>query len=151
MILNGNTLVEVLPLKDLYSIYKDHERLRVFANKGRECVICGREGVLLLLTVDKSGGRHIDLYTEDFVLITVDHIVPKKIGKMLGWTRSQRESLSNKQTMCLTCNNKKGHSTETNEEFKERTVRNGYPHKVTGVEIIREMVYNNNIFNRELI
>lgn len=151
MNLNGNQLIEVLPLKELYAVHQRHDRLKVFAQKGRECVICDREGVLLLVTLDKGGGRHIDLYTEDFVLITVDHIVPKKIGKMLGWTRSQREALSNKQPMCLPCNNKKGHSTESNEEFKERVVTNGYPQVRKGVEVIWQLVHNSNIFNRELV
>lgn len=151
MILNGNELIEVLPLSELYKVHNRHERLKVFAQKGRECVICGREGVLLLRTLDKGGGRHIDLYTEDFVLITVDHIVPKKVGKALGWTRSQREALSNKQPMCSPCNGIKGHSEETNDEFRERVVKNGYPRKVTGVEVIRKLVYNENIFNRSLV
>lgn len=150
MKLNGRTLIEILPLSDLYSVYKTHDRLTVFVNKGRECVICNREGTLLLVTVEETGHRHVDLYTDDFVLITVDHIVPRKIGKEIGWARQQIESLLNKQPMCDPCNNKKGSKNLTNNEFKERRLKHGYPRKISGVEIIRQLVYNDGIFNKNL-
>lgn len=149
MILNGKTLIEILPLSDLYTVYQEHHRLTVFVNKGRGCVVCGREGVLLLKTQEiKGNGIHVDLYTDDFVLMTVDHIVPKKIGKQLGWTKEQIESLLNKQPMCDPCNNHKGHQNVTAEE--QRGLLTVEPKRRTGCEIIRELVFNEGIFNKSL-
>jgi hypothetical protein len=148
--LNGKTLIEILPLKDLYTVYKDHHRLTVFANKGRKCVICDREGVLLLVREDKGDELHVDLYTDDFVLMTVDHIVPKKIARQMGWTFEQIEDLLNKQPMCDPCNGKKSDKLITNEQFKERRLKNGYPQKIKGVEIIRQLVHNEGIFSKSL-
>ena len=124
MILPHNKeLIGFIPLADLYTEYKDHHRLTVFANKGLECVACGRVGTLLALGRDGRdrktglvGAVHIDLYTDDFVLMTVDHIVPKAVGKMLGWTKEQREALENKQTMCDPCNGGKGDRLVTDEQ-----------------------------------
>ena len=128
MILPHNKeLIGFVPLADLYTEYKDHERLTVFANKGLECVACGRVGTLLALGREINGDWstkkqktvrqvHIDLYTDDFVLMTVDHIVPKAVGKLLGWTKKEREALSNKQTMCDPCNGGKGSSLITDEQ-----------------------------------
>lgn len=151
MILNHRELVEILPLKELYTRYAKHKRLKVFANKGRECIICEREGVLLLVTVGVGGDRHVDLYTEDFVLLTVDHTMPKSIARKLGWTRSEIESLDNKQPMCEQCNGAKGNEVISDEEYKERRMKFWQPQRKVGVEIIRELVYNNGIFNRELV
>lgn len=123
MILPHNKeLIGFIPLADLYTEHKDHHRLTVFANKGLTCVGCGRVGTLLALgrdsyAKDGSGGAvHIDLYTDDFVLMTVDHIVPKSVGKMLGWTKKQIEALENKQTMCDPCNGGKGATLVTDEQ-----------------------------------
>lgn len=146
MILSGRLLVEVLPLRDLYTDYLTHNRLRVFVHKGRKCVRCGREGVLLLKTVETKGKKpqtHVDLYTEDFVLMTVDHIVPKAIAKKAGWSRAARERLKNKQTMCSPCNNGKGHSTR-------EVVTIPTPPLRRGVGTIWQLVNNPNIFNREI-
>lgn len=151
MILNGNVLTEVLPLKDLYTVFNEHKRLKVFASKGRCCVICDREGSLLLVTVGKAGDRHVDLYTDDFVLITVDHTLPKSIAKKLGWTRSEIEALDNKQPMCEPCNKGKGNSLISDEEYREERLKQGYPQRIMGVEIIRQLVYNESIFNRSLV
>lgn len=150
MKLNGRTLIEILPLSELYTVYRAHDRLKVFANKGRECVICDREGTLLLVTEESTGRKHVDLYTDDFILMTVDHITPKKVCKELGWSKSQQESLDNKQAMCDPCNNKKGDKHLTNEQFRERRLRNGYPHKLARVEVIRQLVDNSNISNKSL-
>lgn len=107
------------------------------------CVNCGRVGVLLLITVDNGGRKHVDLYTDDFVLMTVDHTVPKKIGRELGWPTQAIESLDNKECMCSPCNGGKGCSLETK--------RKETPPRRTGVEVIRQLVFNENIFSRELV
>ena len=151
MILNHRELIEILPLKELYTDYKGHRRLKVFANKGRCCVICERDGNLLLVTVGEDGDRHVDLYTDDFILMTVDHTMPKSIARKLGWTRSEIESLDNKQPMCEPCNGGKGNKVISDEEYKKQRVNATYPQRKIGVEIIRELVYNNGIFNRSLV
>lgn len=150
MILNHRELREILPLKELYTKYKGHKRLKVFANKGRCCIICEREGVLLLVTYGKDGDKHVDLYTEDFVLMTVDHTMPKSIARKLGWTRSEIESLDNKQPMCEQCNGAKGNEVISDEEYKERRMKVWQPKRKVGVEVLRELVYNEGIFNRSL-
>lgn len=113
MILNGRQLIEILPLAELYSAYFNHERLEVFAKKGRYCATCFRRGTLLLVTEEVKGkniGRqHVDLYTDDFVLMTVDHIVP--------FSLSADDTLENKQPMCEPCNHAKGSKTISNEQL----------------------------------
>lgn len=148
MVLNGNTLTTILPLSDLYTRYANHKRLKIFCIKGRECVTCERVGTLLLITEGADGGIHIDLYTDDFILMTVDHIVPKKVGRELGWTKRQIEDILNKQPMCQPCNSSKGHKHITNEQFKKRIFQR--PRLRGGTEVIRQLVGNSNIFNKEL-
>ncbi len=149
MKIHGNQLVEILPLRDLYTIYDEHHRLTVFVNKGRCCVSCNREGVFLLKTQQKDGSEHVDLYTDDFVMITVDHTVPKKIAKELGWTTEQIESLDNKEPMCGPCNWNKGHKAVTNKEWA--VVRAKVPSaKRTGTEVIWDLVSNPNVFDKTL-
>lgn len=139
MILYGRPLTEVLPLADLYTEYKDHERLTVFVNKGRECVVCGREGTLLLVTQGRRN-PHVDLYTDDFILMTVDHIKAKAKGG--------GEELSNKQPMCEPCNNKKSDRDISVEEFRVQRVRNGYPQRHYRPETICRLVNNEGVFNK---
>jgi 5-methylcytosine-specific restriction endonuclease McrA len=130
MLPHSRELIEFQPLADLYTIYKDHERLTVFANKGRVCVTCGRVGTLLVLSRETAnskysrkrksvGWEHIDLYTDDFVLMTVDHITPKEICKLLGLSEEETESLENKQPMCEHCNQSKGSKPISNEQLAQ--------------------------------
>jgi len=152
---HGKELLSFLPLAELYTEYQFHERLQVFVEKGRECVACGRVGTLLALgreTGDakytrkrKSHGRvHIDLYTDDFVLMTVDHIIPKKVCKELGWSDEMIESLDNKQPMCDSCNNGKGHKLVSDEELEKRRaqMKKLTNRRVYGSEITRSLVPN---------
>lgn len=152
---HGRELLEIIPLAELYTTYKDHDRLKVFARKGRECVACSREGTFIIRSFEtprnkrsrkrKSvGSIHIDLYTDDFVLMTVDHIFPKYHAKRLGWSKEMMESLSNKQTMCDPCNNRKGHKEIPLEELARRANEsmkqiNGH---ITAVEVLRGLVDN---------
>jgi 5-methylcytosine-specific restriction endonuclease McrA len=87
----------------LYTSFNNHRRLSVFAQKGTECVKCGRIGTRLIRHDSGRGGIHVDLYTEDLVLMTVDHIIPKaKYGD-----NGEVEMMKNKQPMCSHCNGKK--------------------------------------------
>lgn len=89
------------PLSELEK-YKDHRRLRVFYNKGVECVTpgCDKVGAILVQGMDRAGNIHIDLCTKDFYPLTVDHIIPKSKGGP--------DDLENLQPMCTKCNTKKG-------------------------------------------
>lgn len=148
---HGRELIGFLPLEDLYGEFADHHRLQVFAEKGLDCVACEREGKLLIISRETHGykqsrkrgsvGRvHIDLYTDDFVLMTVDHITPKYVCKMNGWTKAEMEDLSNKQPMCDPCNNSKGHKVLTVEEMQLNRRRTNQ--LKTGTEIVRNIVPN---------
>lgn len=149
MILYSKVLTTVFPLADLYTVFREHRRLKVFVHKGRTCVSCGREGVLLLETVGVNGDRHVDLYTEDFIMITVDHIMPKKEARRAGWEREEIESLDNKQPMCDPCNNKKGHKILTVEEMEAHRLKHGVPEKIVRPGAIFELA-KSNLFNKEI-
>lgn len=137
MKLDGRILKEILPLSDLYDIYYDHERLHVFVQKGRECINCDREGVLLLITQDEKGGReHVDLYSRDFVLMTVDHTIPSSKGGA--------DTTDNKQPMCGPCN------WEKSDKILDKPQEKRVSHFRTGPEIIRTLVDNSAIFDKTI-
>lgn len=146
---HGRELLEIIPLAELYTTYKDHERLHIFAQKGRTCVSCGREGTFLIVSKEVStkytrkrksvSHHHIDLYTDDFVLMTVDHIIPRSISK--------DESDENKQPMCSPCNESKGNKQITNEQLALNR-KNARP-TLAGVEIIRQLVPNIHRLNND--
>lgn len=99
----GYKPLKVYPLTYIYgSEAARHRRLFVFHYKGIKCVCpgCEMQGYYVILGRDQSGGLHMDLYTKDFVLMTVDHIHPKSKGGS--------EELHNKQPMCEPHNSKKG-------------------------------------------
>lgn len=103
--LYGRITLRVLPLEFLQTAEaRRHRRLRVFVMKGRKCCWCGREGTYLVEGKDSGGNVHIDLYDREFVLMTVDHIVPKSKG---GWA-----TLANLRPMCIRCNNRRGNKLE---------------------------------------
>jgi hypothetical protein len=92
------TFEKALDLELLHTKYANHRRLRVFHNKGRVCVNehCKKEGVFLIKAKNSAGGFHVDLYTKDFEMMTIDHIIPKSKGG--------ENTLENLQPMCHTCN-----------------------------------------------
>lgn len=147
MKLYGKTVSEVLPLMELYTDFADHERLTVFVNKGRECVRCGIEGRLLIETIGSDGDVHIDLYTDEFIMMTVDHIYPRGKARREGWLRSDIESLDNKQPMCWDCNALKADKAEV-QCLPARRPRKSYSQINVGTLIM--FANNNNIFNKEI-
>src|SRR5579872_4892593 len=79
------------------------DRLQVF-KENRVCVACGLEGIIFLLEKQNITHQspHLNLYgwrDETLVLMTKDHIIPKSKGG--------KNELTNYQTMCVTCNNRK--------------------------------------------
>lgn len=66
------------------------------------CASCNTKGsyFLLLRNPHAKGRASLELFTEDDKLLTRDHIMPRSLGGS--------NDMSNSQTMCLTCNSKKG-------------------------------------------
>ena len=91
--------LKILPLEELQTKYSRHKRLKVFATKGLKCVSCDRVGKYLIAGKDKGGQVHIDVYTGDFELMTVDHIKPKSKGGSYD--------IENLDPMCCFCNTEK--------------------------------------------
>jgi len=93
-------IIEEYSLEDLHTKFKNHKRLKVFANKGTRCVACHCNGTRLIKRryIQKNGSfeDHIDLYTDKMLLMTVDHMLPK--------CKKGSEDLKNKQPMCTKCN-----------------------------------------------
>lgn len=88
-----------------YDVYTTSLRYKTFIEKGYKCVCCGRIGSYYAL--EKSHGSnlkraHFNLYADDDVLMTKDHIWPKSKGGM--------DCIENMQTMCTICNKDKGNS-----------------------------------------
>jgi 5-methylcytosine-specific restriction endonuclease McrA len=71
-------------------------RLRMLAAKGVTCVGCGRQGSFFALEFETLATPHFNLYTDDGVLMTMDHIRPR--------SRGGPHQLSNLQVMCSPCN-----------------------------------------------
>jgi hypothetical protein len=105
---HGYTPLRVHPLSMLYTKFKNRKRLGVFATKGCKCCVpdCPHEGILLIEGLDHCGNSHVDLYTKDFMLMTVDHHIPLSKGGT--------EDMSNKFPMCNRHNTKKSNSLPEN-------------------------------------
>jgi len=106
-IVQGWYVNAVLPLEYLNTAEaRSHRRLAVFAKKGVKCVVpdCPCEGAFLLERIqkNKSGeimGYHIDLFTKNLELMTVDHHISRSKGG--------KDHISNKFPMCQKHNNEK--------------------------------------------
>jgi hypothetical protein len=85
--------------------------IAILANQNTTCVCCGVIGSKFCLGEDNSGGKHWDLYTDDDIALTIDHILPK--------ARGGTNHISNLQIMCLECNNLKLHHPERIEGYKK--------------------------------
>jgi 5-methylcytosine-specific restriction endonuclease McrA len=96
---HGYIPIKVVPLEHLHTKYSKHKRLRVFHHKGLHCVSCDKVGHYLIIGKDSGGSFHVDLYTKDFELMTIDHIKPKGKGG--------DSDIKNLNPMCEKCNSKK--------------------------------------------
>ena len=68
------------------------------------CVCCGIEATKFCLGQSKDSGLHWDLYSEDDVALSLDHIQPKSKGG--------KNNLGNSQIMCTECNSLKANKPE---------------------------------------
>lgn len=94
-------VIKEIPITSLnLKYFKSHRRLKVFCEKGTKCVTCDKVGTRLILGLSNNGQYHWDVYTDNLVPLTVDHIKPKSKGG--------GEELENKQPMCTYCNSAKG-------------------------------------------
>ena len=86
---------------DGFPVYARSLRYSVFYQKGCNCVKCGRKGSYFKLDITKDNPerRHFNLYTEDDILMTKDHIKPKIAGG--------KDIVDNLQPMCSICNSAK--------------------------------------------
>lgn len=91
-------VVEEKPIEALEE-FKEHHRLQVFYLKGLNCVCCERVGTKLIQG-EGRGKLHWDIYCEDGIPMSVDHIVPKSKGGS--------DHIDNLQPMCILCNRDKG-------------------------------------------
>ena len=106
-------LIEEVSINELHTRFSTHPRLSVFAQKGCVCVTCGKVGTRLIKGVDKGGGKHWDVYTDDLLPITVDHIIPRSLGGP--------DHMDNYQPMCSPCNSRKGNG--KNRKKKQRSTK----------------------------
>lgn len=106
----GVVVIAELPLQHL-AIYHGKIRVDVFLQKGTACVCCNKVGKHFLL-YDKGQGKQVGLFTDDGVMMTVDHIIAKcKGGKY---------TVENLQPMCRVCNSIKADLDLTIPELRER-------------------------------
>jgi len=90
---------------DGFQVYVHSMRYKTFFQKGFTCTKCGRVGThFVLVGDDKSKRRHFELFSDDQVLMTKDHIIPV--------SRGGKDSLDNFQTMCKRCNAAKGNEVD---------------------------------------
>lgn len=98
----GNIYIDNIDFSELYTTYADHKRLGVFVAKGLACVCCGLVGTQLIHSVDKGGHVHVDVYSANYILMNVDHIIPRSKGGS--------NTIENKQPMCEPCNTAKSNT-----------------------------------------
>ena len=101
----GNFQYQFKVNNQVYTVKTGSQRLRLFLNN-RTCVICGRVGTHFVLEQDHNHTNpHLNLYSDDKILMTKDHIIPRSKGG--------KDCMSNYQTMCLSCNAKKADTYDT--------------------------------------
>lgn len=118
----GYKIIETKPLKEgiefVLNIPKKKregafDRKKIMAHLASEdpkCVCCKIEATNFSLGKDNSGGLHWDLYADNGIALSLDHIHPK--------SRGGANSLENSQIMCTVCNSLKGVIPEITDAYK---------------------------------
>lgn len=79
------------------------QRYKVFSLYGTTCVTCNCEGTHFRIERHRPIGKyHLNLYTDNGILMTKDHIIPKSKGG--------EDTMTNYQPMCTICNSLKGNN-----------------------------------------
>ena len=82
-------------------------RMRVFHTHGTVCAYCGEKGTHFAVEraelSDDIRQWHLNLYSDDGVMLTFDHVMPKSKGGP--------NTLDNAQTLCYPCNQEKSDHT----------------------------------------
>lgn len=114
---------------------REHRRLSVFHHKGTACanINCHRVGTRIIAGTDRGGNFHIDVYTNDLVLMTVDHVMPRSKGGS--------ESLDNKVPLCQVCNSWKGDKFDGLEGFIDPAVHRRVKKCPTSIQSKKATVY----------
>lgn len=89
-------------LKEGITLVKVDSNRVITLGKNPVCVTCGRKGTVFKLQKAPNSNNksyHLNLYAEDGHMMTADHILARSQGGVDG--------LSNLQTMCRPCNQKK--------------------------------------------
>lgn len=111
MLSNGEDIIAEIPLEHL-EIYRDYKRIGIIITLGGKCECC-LKGVQHIVVLKYKGGYkgvRFALYTEDWVELTIDHIIPKFQGG--------KNTLKNYQVLCLFCNRAKGSLPMTIDELR---------------------------------
>lgn len=92
----------LVPYEDrVYLINANSLRLNTFKKKGTVCACCGRQATHFKLTFTaQTPHPHFNLFDDDDMMFTHDHIMPRSKGG--------KDAICNTQTMCSECNHKKG-------------------------------------------
>lgn len=88
-----------------HDVYTTSLRYKTFIEKGYKCVCCGRIGTYYALEKSEGSNQkraHFNLYSDDNMLMTKDHILPRSMGG--------KDCIENMQTMCEECNVNKGNT-----------------------------------------
>ena len=90
-----------------YAVSMSSDRYKNFKAHGTTCIACGLEGKYFSLERHSSQPNdniyHFNLYADNGMMLTKDHIVPKSKGGP--------DRLENYQVMCESCNSRKGNKT----------------------------------------
>lgn len=80
--------------------FSKRRRMKHFIFKGSSCKKCGINCNRLIISKNKRGYEHVDLYDENLqVFLTMGHIIPKSAGGTLG---------KNIRPLCNKCNRQEG-------------------------------------------
>lgn len=82
-----------------FPLKKKFSRKHVLAELSKintKCICCGAEGTKFMLGRHTDNSLHWDLYTDDDIALSLDHILPRANGG--------KDHISNIQIMCVRCN-----------------------------------------------